>query len=76
MVYLSLDVPQPSAHEDFAELARDAGDVTVDIADKTTVVARFSPRSTVAVGDSVKATVATDRMHFFEPQSGAAIWTA
>jgi multiple sugar transport system ATP-binding protein len=76
MVYLSLDVPQPSAHEDFAELARDAGDVAVDIADKTTVVARFSPRSTVAVGDSVKATVATDRMHFFEPHSGAAIWTA
>jgi len=76
MVYLSLDVPQPSAHEDFAELARDAGDVAVEIADKTTVVARFSPRSTVAVGDSVKATVATDRMHFFEPHSGAAIWTA
>jgi len=76
MVYLSLDVPQPSAHEDFAELARDAGDVAVDIADKTTVVARFSPRSTAAVGDSVKATVATDRMHFFEPHSGAAIWTA
>jgi multiple sugar transport system ATP-binding protein len=76
MVYLSLDVPQPSAHEDFAELARDAGDVAVDIADKTTVVARFSPRSTVAVGDNVKATVATDRMHFFEPHSGAAIWIA
>jgi multiple sugar transport system ATP-binding protein len=76
MVYLSLDVPQPSAHEDFAELARDAGDVAVDIADKTTVVARFSPRSAVAVGASVKATVATDRMHFFEPHSGASIWTA
>ncbi len=76
MVYLSLDVPQPSANEDFAELARDAGDVAVDIAAKTTVVARFSPRSTVAVGDGVKATVATDRMHFFEPHSGAAIWTA
>lgn len=40
----------------------------------STLVARFSPQSAVKVGDRVLARVNVDRMHFFEPESGAAIW--
>jgi len=76
MVYLSVDIPTASEHGDLAELAKDAGDVPLELSDKSTIIARFSPRSAVNVGARVSITVATDRLHFFEPQSGAAIWNA
>ena len=41
-----------------------------------TFVARFNPRSTVAVGDRVRTLIDVGRMHFFDPESGAAIWDA
>ncbi len=44
--------------------------------DGTAFVARFNPRSTVTVGDPVRTLVDVGRMHFFDPESGAAIWGA
>ena len=76
MVYLSVDVPQAVEHDDLAELARDSGDTPLDVGGKATVIARFSPRSSVHVGEQVMIRIATDRLHFFEPQSGVAIWEA
>jgi multiple sugar transport system ATP-binding protein len=75
MVYLSVAMPPPSGHEDFAELAKDAaGDLPALAEDRSTVIARLSPRSPVAVGDKIAITVATERLHFFDPASGAAVW--
>jgi multiple sugar transport system ATP-binding protein len=36
-------------------------------------VADFSPRSRVRIGDEVEVVVDTERMHFFDPDTGAAI---
>jgi len=38
------------------------------------MVARFSPRTAVKVGDPVRAHVDTGRLHFFDLESGASIW--
>jgi multiple sugar transport system ATP-binding protein len=74
VVHLSLPVPPATGHGDLAELAKDAGDLPLGDEDRSTIVARFSPRSSVRVGDKVTVTVATEQMHFFDPASGAAIW--
>ncbi|HET8787293.1 MAG TPA: TOBE domain-containing protein, partial [Actinomycetes bacterium] len=39
----------------------------------TKFVAAFAPRSRVRVGDQVEVVVDTERMHFFDPETGAAI---
>ena len=39
----------------------------------TRFVASFAPRSRVRVGDQVEVVVDTERMHFFDPDTGAAI---
>jgi multiple sugar transport system ATP-binding protein len=39
----------------------------------TRFVASFAPRSRVKVGDQVEVVVDTERMHFFDPETGAAI---
>ncbi|MBO2449820.1 sn-glycerol-3-phosphate ABC transporter ATP-binding protein UgpC [Actinomadura barringtoniae] len=62
--------------EDTKELARDAGtDVLGKLeAPRTDMVARFSPRTRVKVGDPLAVQVDTGRLHFFDPESGASIW--
>jgi multiple sugar transport system ATP-binding protein len=75
VVHLSVPVPPATGHDDLAELAKEAGDLPLDSGDSSTVVARFSPRSGVRVGDKVAVAVATEQMHFFDPVSGAAIWS-
>jgi multiple sugar transport system ATP-binding protein len=75
VVHLSVDAREASGLEDIQELAEDAGDTLPSEADRATVVARFSPRSHVRVGDTVQASVATDQMHFFDATSGEAITT-
>ncbi|WP_026411119.1 ABC transporter ATP-binding protein [Actinomadura oligospora] len=62
--------------EDTRELARDAG---TDVLGKlegphTGLVARFSPRTTIRAGDPVTVHVDTGRLHFFDIESGSAIW--
>ncbi|MGY6499590.1 MAG: ABC transporter ATP-binding protein [Acidimicrobiales bacterium] len=42
--------------------------------DRTMCVARFDPHSRVRMGETATMAVHTDRMHFFDPDTGAAIW--
>jgi multiple sugar transport system ATP-binding protein len=75
VVYLSTPVPAPAGHEDFDELAKEtAGGVALTTDDSTTLVARLSPRSAVVEGEKISLSLATDRLHFFDPESGSAIW--
>jgi multiple sugar transport system ATP-binding protein len=73
VVHLSVDAREAEGLEDIQELAEDAGNALPSEADRATVVARFSPRSRVRVGDTVQASVSTDQMHFFDATSGEAI---
>jgi multiple sugar transport system ATP-binding protein len=62
--------------EDTKELARDAGADVLGALETphTIVVARFSPRTRVKVGDPVDVHVDTSRLHFFDLETGASIW--
>ncbi|MWA00535.1 sn-glycerol-3-phosphate ABC transporter ATP-binding protein UgpC [Actinomadura sp. LD22] len=62
--------------EDTKELARDAGTDVLGHMERprTDLVARFSPRTRVKVGDPVTIRVDTGRLHFFDIESGASIW--
>ncbi|MFI0356118.1 ABC transporter ATP-binding protein [Actinomadura sp. 9N407] len=62
--------------EDTRELARDAGTDVLGVLDapRTDLVARFSPRTRVKVGDPVEVRVDTGRLHFFDIETGASIW--
>ncbi|GAA4152636.1 sn-glycerol-3-phosphate ABC transporter ATP-binding protein UgpC [Actinomadura keratinilytica] len=64
--------------EDTKELARDAGTDVLGALDapRTDLVARFSPRTRVKVGDPVVVHVDTGRLHFFDIDTGAALWEA
>ena len=39
----------------------------------TRFVAAFAPRSRVKIGDTIEVVVDTERMHFFDPETGEAI---
>ena len=39
----------------------------------TKFVASFAPRSRVKIGDQIEVVVDTERMHFFDPETGGAI---
>ena len=76
LVHFGLPVPGVVT-EDTRELARDAG---TDLADAgtapagTVVVGRFSPRSRAREGAPVQVAVDVGRLHFFDPDTGRAIW--
>jgi multiple sugar transport system ATP-binding protein len=65
--------------EDVRELARDIGDEsTVEAkaeSSHTTLVGRFGPRSQVRAGDVMEVAVDTSSLHFFDPETGDAIYT-
>ena len=69
---------RPAVTEDVRELARDIGDEsTVEAkaeASHTTMVGRFGPRSQVRVGDVMEVAVDTRSLHFFDPETGDAIY--
>jgi len=75
MVHLSIDVPRPRDMGDLAEAVGELGEApfTAD-EDAAPMVARFSPQSRAAVGDRISVVVNTDRLHFFDPHTGTAIW--
>ncbi|MEU8803422.1 sn-glycerol-3-phosphate ABC transporter ATP-binding protein UgpC [Spirillospora sp. NPDC048819] len=75
LVHFAIEASQVVT-EDTKELARDAGtDVLGKLeAPRTDLVARFSPRTRVKVGDPVTIRVDTGRLHFFDIESGASIW--
>lgn len=75
LVHVSVDAP-PAVTEDVQELARDVGaeDHVPDAgAAHSELVARFGPRTRVREGSTVVMRVATDRLHFFDPESGLSI---
>ena len=60
--------------EDTSALEKDAHTEDVPVAHTgTRFVAAFAPRSRVRIGDEVEVVVDTERMHFFDPDTGAAI---
>jgi multiple sugar transport system ATP-binding protein len=76
MVHLTVEANTAADHEDIADLAEDSVDALPDFGGETTViVARFSPRSHLNVGDRVKVAIASDRFHFFDATTGAAVWS-
>jgi multiple sugar transport system ATP-binding protein len=73
MVHISTDAPAATESEDMAELAKEVDPLGTGTADSV-MIARFSPRSPVRLGEKVTVWLATERLHFFEPTSGIAIW--
>ena len=75
MVHLTVDA-RSAQTEDVRELAEDvgAGRTDDDGATTSTVVGRFTPRSRVRVGEKVEAAVDTRNLHFFDPDTGLAIY--
>jgi multiple sugar transport system ATP-binding protein len=72
----AVSTPDPAA-ADASDLAAPPGNRAPAAEDDgTAFVARFNPGSTVAVGDRVRTLIDVGRMHFFDPDSGAAIWGA
>ena len=80
-VYIHFTVNAPLVlTEDTRELAADTGDEAVHRLEEQAArgtnrfVARMHPRSVVGVGDEIEVVVDTSRMHFFDPDTGAAIY--
>ncbi|MDI2129229.1 ABC transporter ATP-binding protein [Yinghuangia seranimata] len=74
-VHVRLDAP-PAVTADVQELAADVGNedqVPDPRTASTEVVARFGPRTRVREGDTARLRVATDRMHFFDPETGLSV---
>lgn len=63
--------------EDTKLLEKDAGttDVPEHVEAGTKFVASFNPRSRVRPGSEIEVAVDTDRLHVFDPATGAAIRT-
>jgi multiple sugar transport system ATP-binding protein len=78
MVHVRTELRPAVAHE--ARAAAASGDTTaVETIERQArggeaiVVASFDPRSRVRLGDAVEITVSTDRLYFFDPDTGLAI---
>lgn len=65
MVHLNIDAPWVDAGDP---------DAVQDIADEKAAVARFSPKSTVRVGENARISIDAEEIHFFDPDSRASIW--
>jgi multiple sugar transport system ATP-binding protein len=74
VVHFEVDAPKVVT-EDTRLLDKDAHteDVPAHMVEGTRFVAAFAPRSRVRVGDQVEVVVDTERMHFFDPETGNAI---
>ena len=73
---LHFDVDAPKVvTADTKALEKDAHteDVPAHMLEGTKFVAAFAPRSRVKIGDTVEVVVDTERMHFFDPETGNAI---
>jgi len=81
VVHFTLDVP-PALTEDVQELKSDVGSEALeDIEQKarsgvTAAVARLNPRTAIRTGTAAELVIDTHRLHFFDPDSGAAIYGA
>jgi multiple sugar transport system ATP-binding protein len=75
LVHFTVDA-QRVVTEDTQELERDAGTEALGgrRSPHSELVARFTPRATVREGTPVAAVVDTERLHYFDPATGEAIW--
>jgi multiple sugar transport system ATP-binding protein len=77
MAHFLVDAP-PALTEDVRELARDLGDERIGQRDEapaeTVMVGRFGARSGVREGENAEVVVDTNSLHFFDPDSGLAIY--
>ena len=62
-----------ASSEHLDEIAQETGARTTD-SESTTIVARLNPRTTVTLGQELPVHVDTSRLHYFAPDTGAAIW--
>jgi len=67
-------------HPHLKELAEDVGNEALEAVQqqaqggRSTVVARLNPRTRARVGDRIEVVVDTERLHFFDPDTGAGIY--
>ena len=77
MVHFTVDAP-PALTEDVKELAADAGTTAEELGggdtNKTVVVGRFAPDSKVREGTTAEVAVDTRALHFFDTETGMAIY--
>jgi multiple sugar transport system ATP-binding protein len=76
MVHFRLEVP-PALTEEVKELAEDAGTTAEELGggvSSTIVVGRFAPDSKVQEGDEAEIAVDTRSLHFFDTETGTAIY--
>ncbi|MZR11564.1 sn-glycerol-3-phosphate ABC transporter ATP-binding protein UgpC [Maritimibacter sp. DP07] len=65
MVHLAIDAPWVDAGDP---------DAVGEIGDGKAAVARFSPKSGVAAGDTATVAIEAEELHFFDPETRLSIW--
>ncbi|HEV3478764.1 MAG TPA: sn-glycerol-3-phosphate ABC transporter ATP-binding protein UgpC [Gaiellaceae bacterium] len=77
MVHLRINAP-PAVTEEVKELAADAGATAEELTGgderQSIIVGRFSPDSRVREGEVAEVAVDTRAIHFFDPETGTAIY--
>ena len=68
-IHFELDV-DPVLTPDIRELLEDAGEVASDLGHKTKIVARVDPLKAPRPGERMVLGVETDKMHFFDEETG------
>jgi multiple sugar transport system ATP-binding protein len=78
LVHFTMDAA-PATTDDVVELALDAGHAGDEAAqrvaaDQAHVIARLNPRTRATNGEPIELEVDTNRLHFFDPEEGSAIY--
>jgi multiple sugar transport system ATP-binding protein len=74
VVHFDVDAPKVvTADTKLLEKDAHTEDVPAHMVEGTKFVAAFAPRSRVRIGDQVEVVVDTERMQFFDPETGSAI---
>jgi multiple sugar transport system ATP-binding protein len=74
LTFFTVDAPPPKAEGAAAAIgAADIEEVALIKREGTLFCATFEPRSAVRIGDRVEVTLDVERLHFFDPESEAAI---